>query len=102
MEQDNKETLKAAAGLWQVHLKKLHYDMPVQGSLERSIFRVVLEDEKGDLFVLEQIPPKSLEHKKEIAAILDLLSKKKLTCIKPTAMPILNIHACPVGHGTTT
>lgn len=52
MEQDNKEILKAATGLWQMHLKKLHYDMPVQGSLERSIFRVVLEDEKGDLFVL--------------------------------------------------
>lgn len=85
-----------------MHLKKLHYDMPVQGSLERSIFRVVLEDEKGDLFVLEQIPPKSLEHKKEIAAILDLLSKKKLTCIKPTATPILNIHACHLGYGTTT
>ena len=27
----SKEILKAVAGLWQVHLKKLHYNLPVSG-----------------------------------------------------------------------
>jgi len=102
MKEKKKETLKAVTGFWQVCLKKLHYDIPVQGSLERSIFRFVLEDENRKFFILEQISSKSLERKRELAAIFDLLSNKKLTCIKPTAMPILNIHACPLWYGTTT
>jgi hypothetical protein len=55
MEQESKETLKAVSGLWHMHLLNLHYDMPVQGSPLRSIFRAVLEDKKGYFFVLEQI-----------------------------------------------
>ena len=79
----SKETLKAVADLWQVRLKKLHHNIPVQGSPERSVFRVVLEDKNGKFFVLEQIPVKSLEHKRQIAATLDFLSKKNLARIQP-------------------
>ncbi|HUN53584.1 MAG TPA: aminoglycoside phosphotransferase family protein [Smithella sp.] len=79
----SKEILKAVAGHWKVQLKKLHYNIPVQGSPERSIFRVVLEDKNGVLFVLEQIPAKSLEIKQQIAAMVDFLSKKKLAHIQP-------------------
>jgi homoserine kinase type II len=78
----SKEILKAVAGLWQVRLKKLHYKIPIQGSPERSIFRVVLEDEKGEFFVLEQIPPKVVERKREIAAGLDFLAKNNLARIQ--------------------
>ena len=58
------QTLKEVARLWQVRLKKLRHDIPVQGSPERSVFRVVLEDEIGRYFLLEQIPANSLERKK--------------------------------------
>lgn len=78
----SKETLKAVANLWPVRLKKLHHKIPVQGSPERLVFRVVLEDNNGSFFVLEQIPSKSLEHKRQIAATLDFLSKKNLARIK--------------------
>ena len=77
------ETLKAVAELWQVRLKKLHLNIPIQGSPERSVYRVVLEDNRGKYFVLEQIAAKSLEHKRQIAATLDFLSGKNLPRIQP-------------------
>jgi len=79
----SEEILKEVAELWQVHLKKLHYNIVVQGSPERSVFRVVLEDKDGRFFVLEQIPSKSFEHKKRIAATLDFLANKNLAHIQP-------------------
>jgi homoserine kinase type II len=79
----SKETLKAVAGFWKVHLKKLHHDITIQGSPERSTFRVVLEDEKRDFFVLEQIPPKAFQHKRKIAATLGLLAINGLPHIQP-------------------
>jgi len=77
------ETLKEVARLWQVRLKKLRHDIPMQGSPERSVFRVVLEDEIGRYFLLEQIPANSLERKKAIAAALDILSRNNLSRIQP-------------------
>jgi len=79
----SRETLKTVAELWHVRLKKLRHDISIQGSPERSVFRVVLEDENGKLFVLEQVPSESLEHKRQIAATLDFLSKKNLARIQP-------------------
>ena len=64
-------------------MKKMHYNIPVQGSPERSIFRVVLEDEKREFFVLEQIPLKVVKRKKEIAADLDFLANNNLARIQP-------------------
>ncbi len=79
----SRETLKAVAGMWQVHLKKIHHKIPVQGSPERSCFRVVLEDRDKRFFLLEQITRQSLENKKQIAAILDSLAGKQLLQINP-------------------
>ncbi|MFZ2394933.1 MAG: GIY-YIG nuclease family protein [Smithella sp.] len=78
-----KEFLKSVATLWQVNLKRIHKNIPMQGSPERSVFRIVLEDENGKYFVLEQIPPKSLENKKRIATTLDFLAKKNLVDVQP-------------------
>ncbi|MFA5321672.1 MAG: phosphotransferase [Smithella sp.] len=76
------EILNAVAALWQVRLKKLHSDILIQGSPERSLFRVVLEDINGNFFVLEKIPEKNLEHKRQIAARLDFLAKENLAHIQ--------------------
>jgi homoserine kinase type II len=78
-----KETLKVVADLWRVRLKKLRHDISIQGSPERSVFRVALEDNCGRFFVLEQIPAKALEHKRQIATTLDFLSEKNLARIQP-------------------
>jgi len=79
----NRNHLKAVAGLWQVKLKKIHRNITIQGSPERSVFRVVLEDENAKYFVVEQIASKSVEHKKRIGTMLDLLFKEKLSGIQP-------------------
>ncbi len=79
----SKETLQTVADRWHVRLKKLRHDISIQGSPERSVFRVVLEDENGKLLVLEQVPPKSLDLKRKIAGTLDFLSEKNLLRIQP-------------------
>jgi homoserine kinase type II len=79
----SKETLKAVSDLWHVRLKKLRHDISIQGSPERSVFRVALEDENGKLFVLEQVPLKFLDLKRKIAGTLDFLSEKNLARIQP-------------------
>lgn len=78
-----KENIKPVVALWQKRLKKIHYDLPVLGSPERSLFRVVVEDSKGQFFLLEQISPKSLQQKERIAATLDFLARKKLARVQP-------------------
>lgn len=74
--------LKSVAALWRVSLKKVHQEIPLQGSPERSVFRVVVEDKKGKYFVLEEISEKSIANKKRIAAALAFLSEKKLARIQ--------------------
>ncbi len=78
-----KKNLKTVARRWQLKLKNIHEDIPIQGSPERSLFRVVLEDEIGRYFLLEQIPENFLERKKTIAATLDILSRNNLSRIQP-------------------
>ena len=75
--------MKSVAALWQIRLKEIHNDIPIDGSPERSMFRVVIEDSKVKYFVLEQIPPKSLQQKKLIASTLDFLSKNNLARVQP-------------------
>jgi len=79
----SREFLKNVTQLWQVRLKKLHRNIPIPGSPERSIFRVILEDKDGNFFVLEQIGPQSLENKKHIAATLNLLARENMARVQP-------------------
>lgn len=67
-EKSSRKALQVVAALWQVCLKKLHPDILIQGSPERSLFRVVPEEINGSFFVLEQNPEKNMEHKRRIAA----------------------------------
>jgi homoserine kinase type II len=77
------KTLRIVASLWNIHLKIVRWNIYVQGSPERSLFRVVLEDENNTYFLLEQLPVNSLERKKTIAATLDILSRNNLSRIQP-------------------
>jgi homoserine kinase type II len=78
-----RKDLQAVAKLWQVNLKKLHGNILIQGSPERSVLRIVLEDNKERFFVLEQIDPKAFERKKQIAATLDYLANQNISRIQP-------------------
>jgi len=90
-----RESLKTVVNLWQIRLKKLHPRIAIQGSPERSLFRIVLEDHHDRYFLLEQISPKSVGHKKRIAAILDLLAGKKLSRIRPYLADANGHHIVP-------
>lgn len=74
--------LKSVAALWRMPLKKVHWNISVQGSPERSVFRVVVEDANGNLLVLEEISEKLIDNKRRIAAVLDFLTTKKLAGIQ--------------------
>ena len=76
-------TLKSIALSWGIQLSRVRYDISVQGSPERTVFRVVLEDNVKNLFVLEQLLIKSLTVKRNIAKVLELLSQRQLACIRP-------------------
>lgn len=56
------------------NLKKVHYDIPINGSPERSAFRVVVEDDNDEKFILENIKTDTKDRKQEI---IDCLSKLK-------------------------
>jgi homoserine kinase type II len=76
-------TIKDIVRSWGIALSKLRYDIPVQGSPERSVFRVVFEDDAKNLFVLEQLFLKTLAAKRNIAKTLELLAQRKLEFIRP-------------------
>lgn len=79
----DRKDLQEVAKLWRVNLKEMRSDILIQGSPERSVFRVVLEDHKGRFFVLEQIDPGTFECKKQIAATLDYLANQNLSRVQP-------------------
>lgn len=76
MEQENKETLKAAAGLWQVHLKKLHYDIPVQKSPERQSFALFWKMKKGTSLFWNKFRPNPLNAKERLLQSLIFIEEK--------------------------
>lgn len=77
---------------WDISLSRLRYDIPIQGSPERSLFRVVIEDTGKDLFVLEQIAIKNLDVKRRIAKTLDLLTQNKIPHLNPYLKNSLQEH----------
>jgi homoserine kinase type II len=76
-------TLKELGQCWGKKVAKPRYDICVQGSPERSAFRVVFEDEAQDLFVLEQLFLKTLTAKQNIAKTLQFLDGRGLKRINP-------------------
>ena len=65
------ETIRCVISHWGLDLKAVRSDCDLQGSPERSLFRIAVEDDAGRLFVLEQIAQDSRERKQLISRILD-------------------------------
>lgn len=59
-------------------LKKVHYDIPICGSPERCAFRIVVEDDKDEKFILENIKTDTKERKQEIIDALGSLRSNGL------------------------
>jgi len=68
--------------LWGLQLKKIHEDIPIAGSQDRCLFRAVIEDREGKLFILENLDTEFVPHKKRIAQALAYLSEKGLAEVR--------------------
>ena len=77
------ETIKEVLSQWSLPLKTIRTDLEIQGSPERSLYRMAVEDEAGGLFVVEQIPPERRERKQVISTILNDLHADGLREIVP-------------------
>lgn len=79
---DNKIVDKITS-MWSVSCKKIRDDIPIPGSPERCQDRLLIEDEKGKLLVLEKIQRQTLKHKLKIIQTLQYLHTQGLSCIHP-------------------
>ncbi|MCX6559141.1 MAG: aminoglycoside phosphotransferase family protein [Candidatus Aminicenantes bacterium] len=70
----NAESAAAALSVWRIHPARIRPDLDITGSPERTLARVVVEDEAGALFILERLDPAVLERKREIARAVAALA----------------------------
>lgn len=69
--------------LWGLQLLQIREDIPIAGSPDRCLFRTVIEDRERKFYILENLAPENVPHKKKIAQTLIFLSKKGLLFIHP-------------------
>ena len=68
---------------WQIDIHCVRTDIEIQGSPERALSRVVLEDSQGRLFLVEQFDKTKWGVRDRVARALDLLSTSGLTRVVP-------------------
>ncbi len=78
--------LEGIVGSWGVVLKRTRSQLMPVGSPERTLFRMVVEDDKSALYVLEQIPPATFHAKMKIIKTLEFLSGRGLSRVAPYLM----------------
>jgi homoserine kinase type II len=79
----NGESIARVARHWNLEVTAERPDIPLAGSPERSLFRTVVGDPEGGLFVLEQLPADILARKREIAATVEVLARRGLVGVHP-------------------
>lgn len=77
------EQIAAIFQCWGFELKKIHSKLFIQGSPERSEYRVVVENTQGQWFVLEQIITAAREKKQRIINVLAALKQKQQPFVEP-------------------
>jgi hypothetical protein len=63
-------SIEDVLGLWGLQIRKIREDIPIAGSPDRCLFRTVIEDGEGKLYILENLAPEFIPHKKKIALVL--------------------------------
>jgi homoserine kinase type II len=79
----SQEALTQIVDFWGVPFSRTRPHLIPAGSPERTLFRMVIEDDKGMLFVLERIPPTTFHAKMKIIKTLEFLAKRGLSRIAP-------------------
>ncbi|MBN2412224.1 aminoglycoside phosphotransferase family protein [candidate division KSB1 bacterium] len=75
--------LETILQFWGLKLKSLHPEIVINGSPERTEYRMVIEDNKERLYILEQIPSSSLQNKLNISKTLRYFYEKGITTVEP-------------------
>jgi homoserine kinase type II len=70
-------------GAWGIRLGRIRGDIPIAGSPDRCEFRTVVEDVGANLFVLENVRPADIPHKRKIARALAFLAGNGLSLVRP-------------------
>ncbi|HRZ40029.1 MAG TPA: aminoglycoside phosphotransferase family protein [Candidatus Omnitrophota bacterium] len=83
MRMDDLERFSFVTRSWGLGLKVLRPDIEIAGSPERSEFRTVIEARDGRRYLLENVPARVCQRKKEIALFLDLLAEQGLKEVLP-------------------
>ncbi len=77
------QNLETILQFWGLKLKSLHPEIVIDGSPERTEYRTVVEDNKGRLYILEQIPSSSLRNKLNIIKTLRYFGERGITAVEP-------------------
>jgi homoserine kinase type II len=77
------DLIKEVCQYWGLTLLRTCPEIDIAGSPERCDFRVVIEDNRNKLFILENISAKIVGHKLRIIKTLDYLNSRKLPGIRP-------------------
>ena len=77
------EALNPVVRHWGLTVNKIRDDLAIAGSPERCLSRIVMEDDRGRLFILEDISPQNLARKEEIAKTISGLSRQGLAAVHP-------------------
>lgn len=77
------EPLEPILQHWELTFNNVREDLPIEGSPERCLSRTVIVDQGNRLFILEEIAPRNVGRKEEIAGILATLSSQGLATVHP-------------------
>ena len=68
---------------WGIEFQRERHDLYIEGSPERTDYRIVIQDVKNELFIVESINNNLYKHKLMINKILEYLKNKGLKSIQP-------------------
>jgi len=94
------DLLKEVCRYWGLTLHRICPEIDIAGSPERCDFRVVVEDNRHRLFILENISSKVVGHKRRIIKTLEYLHSRKMPGIRPY-VPVSN-EECIANHQDDT
>ena len=78
-----KDLLKSVVQHWGLTFNRMRDDLAIAGSPERCLMRFVVEDDKGNLYILENVSSQNPARKEEIAGTLSFLSQQGMAEIHP-------------------
>lgn len=80
---NNSKKIEQITATWGLDLLRMHDDLEIAGSPERSLERMVIEDQNKNRYVLEKISGQNLPRKQKIAENLTFIKNRGISLIHP-------------------